>query len=220
MTESSAATAPASARFQPSAARSDQRRRAILAVAGDAFRQDGYAATSMSSIAARLGGSKGTLYNYFRSKEELFAAFMEDICSEDVLPLFARLPQAGEDLHDGLIEFGCAFFEFITSEPRTSIYRVVIAEAGRFPELGRIFYESGPQIGELRLGDYFEDLMARGVICQTDRTLIARHFKELCLSGMHQMRLMGVVPELDDAAIRKTVAAGVEAFLRAYAPEA
>jgi TetR/AcrR family transcriptional repressor of mexJK operon len=214
MSESSTA-----ARFQPSAARSDQRRRAILAVAGEAFRQDGYAATSMSSIAARLGGSKGTLYNYFRSKEELFAAFMQDACAEDVLPLFARLPQGDADLHDGLIAFGCAFFGFITSEPRTSIYRVVIGEAGRFPELGRIFYESGPQVGETRLGDYFEGLMDRGLIRRADRVAIARHFKELCLSGLHQMRLMGVAGELSDAEVRGTVTAGIEAFLRAYAPE-
>ena len=109
MSESSAATA---ARFQPSPARIDMRRRAILDVAGDAFRQDGYAATSRSSIAARLGGSKGTLYNYFRSKEELFAAFMEDVCGEDVMPLFDRLPGPDADLREGLIAKG--FDRFFT----------------------------------------------------------------------------------------------------------
>jgi AcrR family transcriptional regulator len=216
MSESSSAPV---ARFQPSPARTDQRRRAILDVAGEAFRQDGYAATSMSSIAARLGGSKGTLYNYFRSKEELFAAFMQDVCGEDVVPLFDRLPGPEAALREGLIDFGCAFFRFIVSEPRISIYRVIIGEAGRFPELGRIFYEAGPQIGELRLSDYFQGLMARGAIRQADRTIIARHFKELCMSGMHQMRLMGVSPDLDDAAVRQSVTAGVEAFLRAYAPD-
>lgn len=216
MSDSSSA---APARFQPSPARTDLRRRAILDVAGEAFRQDGYAATSMSSIAARLGGSKGTLYNYFRSKEELFAAFMDDVCGEDVMPLFAQLPGPDADLREGLIAFGVRFYGFITSEPRVSIYRVIIGEAGRFPELGRIFYEAGPHIGEQRLGDYFGGLMARGLIRQADRTVIARHFKELCMSGMHQMRLMGVAPDMDEAAIRASVTAGVEAFLRAYAPE-
>lgn len=209
----------AAARFRPSPARTDLRRRAILDVAGEAFRQDGYAATSMSSIAARLGGSKGTLYNYFRSKEELFAAFMQDACGEDIVPLFDRLPGPGGDLREGLIAFGCAFFASITSEPRVSIYRVIIGEAGRFPELGRIFYESGPYIGEMRLGDYFEDLMARDIIRRADRGHVARHFKELCMAGMHQMHLLGVAPDLDEAAVRRTITAGVEAFLRAYAPE-
>lgn len=216
MSDSSAAAA---VRFQPSPARTDMRRRAILDVAGEAFRLDGYAATSMSSIAARLGGSKGTLYNYFRSKEELFAAFMEDVCGEDVVPLFDRLPGPDADLREGLIAFGCAFMGFITSEPRVSIYRVIIGEAGRFPELGRIFYEAGPHIGEQRLGEYFAGLMDRGVLRRADRTTVARHFKELCMSGMHQLRLMGVAPDLDDATMRGTVTAGVEAFLRAYAPD-
>lgn len=219
MSESSPVTETPAARFQPSPTRIDQRRRAILNVAGDAFRQDGYAATSMSSIAARLGGSKGTLYNYFRSKEELFVAFMEDVCGEDVIPLFERLPGPDGDLRDGLIDFGCGFFRFIVGEPRVSIYRVIIAEAGRFPELGRIFYESGPRIGEIRLGDYFGGLMDRGVLRRADPTLVGRHFKELCMSGLHQMRLMGVVGELSDGEVAEMVTAGVEAFLRAYAPE-
>ena len=52
----------------------DARRELILDVAQDVFLEEGFAAASMSTIAARLGGSKGTLYNYFRSKDELFAA--------------------------------------------------------------------------------------------------------------------------------------------------
>ena len=46
----------------------------------EAFLAEGYAETSMSSVAAKVGGSKATLYNYFKSKEELFAAFMIDTC--------------------------------------------------------------------------------------------------------------------------------------------
>ncbi|MEO6377128.1 MAG: helix-turn-helix domain-containing protein, partial [Caulobacteraceae bacterium] len=56
----------------------DLRRQAILNVACEAFLAEGYAAVSMSAIAATLGGSKATLYAYFRSKAELFAAVMED----------------------------------------------------------------------------------------------------------------------------------------------
>jgi AcrR family transcriptional regulator len=55
----------------------DEKRAAIVKIAYEAFLTDGYAATSMSSIAAKVGGSKATLYNYFASKEELFAAVIE-----------------------------------------------------------------------------------------------------------------------------------------------
>src|SRR5882757_6223376 len=60
--------------------RRDERRDHILDVARDAFLSTGYADTSMSAIAARLGGSKGTLYNYFKSKDELFNAYVERRC--------------------------------------------------------------------------------------------------------------------------------------------
>ncbi len=57
----------------------DERRQAMVAIASDVFMEEGYAATSMSAIAARLGGSKGTLYNYFRSKAALFTAVVEEL---------------------------------------------------------------------------------------------------------------------------------------------
>src|SRR5271163_2815121 len=60
----------------------DRRRELIMSVAREVFFEHGYAAASMSSIAARLGGSKGTLYNYFKNKEELFAAQVRELCGQ------------------------------------------------------------------------------------------------------------------------------------------
>src|SRR5437879_1517334 len=59
----------------------DSRREAILDVATEVFLEVGYSCASMSTIAARVGGSKGTLYNYFKSKEELFAAYVGRYCA-------------------------------------------------------------------------------------------------------------------------------------------
>ncbi|MFT3998253.1 MAG: helix-turn-helix domain-containing protein, partial [Asticcacaulis sp.] len=58
----------------------DTRREAILDVASRIFLEEGFDAASMSAIAARVGGSKGTLYNYFKNKEELFEAFVDRHC--------------------------------------------------------------------------------------------------------------------------------------------
>src|SRR5579871_4719106 len=75
--------------------RSDARRRAILEVGREVFLAQGYAAASMSEIAAKLGGSKGTLYNYFRSKEELFGALMTEVCAAQAAVYFDPLPPIG-----------------------------------------------------------------------------------------------------------------------------
>jgi AcrR family transcriptional regulator len=60
----------------------------ILRAAGELFFEKGYGGTSMSMIAARVGGSKGTLYNYFTSKKELFAAQVQVTCNSSVGRIF------------------------------------------------------------------------------------------------------------------------------------
>src|ERR1700719_191142 len=60
----------------------DQRRENIINVAREVFFEQGYTAASMSTIAARLGGSKGTLYNYFKNKEDLFEAQVRERCGK------------------------------------------------------------------------------------------------------------------------------------------
>ena len=69
----------------------DARRGAILDAAEKVFLEEGFAAASMSAIAARVGGSKGTLYNYFKSKEALFEAYVQRHCAWQQEAMFALL---------------------------------------------------------------------------------------------------------------------------------
>src|SRR6201989_2734894 len=98
----------------------DQRREAIMEVAREVFVEEGYAAASMSTIAARLGGSKGTLYNYFKSKEELFEAYIRETCGRMGGPVFELPdPSDGADLAEverTLIDFGVRFLQFLLSD--------------------------------------------------------------------------------------------------------
>jgi TetR/AcrR family transcriptional repressor of mexJK operon len=198
-------------------ARGDRRRRAILDVARQIFLKEGYAAASMSAIAEQLGGSKGTLYNYFRSKEELFGAFMSDACQSQADALFDHLPQVKGDLRGALIELGIRYTTFLLSDPVVSIHRLVVAEAGRFPELGQVFYEAGPHKGELRLADYLAGLMDEGWLRRCDAIEAARRLKDLCLSDLHNLRLWGVVGPSWPRDLEATVTDGVEIFLAAFA---
>src|SRR6201996_3357841 len=109
----SSETAPADV-SRPDLSRGDAKRRAILDVASEVFLAQGYAATSMSEIAARVGGSKGTLYNYFRSKEELFSAFIADVCQGPVVTYFDPLRPIGEgrSVRESLVDLGLSLLEF------------------------------------------------------------------------------------------------------------
>jgi TetR/AcrR family transcriptional repressor of mexJK operon len=194
-------------------AKTEARRRAILDVAAAAFLEDGFAATSMSSIASRLGGSKGTLYNYYRSKEELFAAFMTDVCGGRANALFDHLPKIEDDLRGTLVELGVNFLNFVMSEPVLSIHRLVVAEAGRFPEVGRLFYETGPKLGEVRLGAYLEQAMRDGHLRDADPIRAAKRFKDLIMSDIYTRKQWGVADDIGEAESHAVVSDGVDMFL-------
>ena len=105
------------------------RRNEILDVAGEIFLDQGFAAASMSAIAARLGGSKGTLYNYFPSKEELFRAHIERQCALSAENIFAS-ETGEEDIAALFTDLGIRYLTRLSSDDTMRHLRTVIAEEG------------------------------------------------------------------------------------------
>ena len=200
---------------QTAKSRSDERRQTILDVAGELFMQDGYAAVSMSQIAARLGGSKGTLYNYFTSKTELFAAYMAEACLANSEALFAT---ADDDTPaaEALRRFGRSFLSFVLSDDALAINRLVVAEAHRFPEVGQAFYEAGPKLSTQKLAGWLKHRMDRGDLRKADPEAAARQFFALCKSHLFPMRLWNVIAEVTAEDIARHVDAQVDMFLATY----
>ena len=202
----------------PDTSRSDAKRRAILDVAREAFQAHGYAATSMSEIAAKLGGSKGTLYNYFRSKEELFSAFIADTCQGPAVALFDSLPPMGEGrgLRESLTALGVSLLEFLQRDEIVAMHRLVVAEAGRFPEIGKLFYEAGPRKGEERFTDFFERAMDAGRVPRGDAAVMGQRLKDLVMSDLYLRHIWGVPMQMSEARTREHVAQSVDLFLKAF----
>jgi AcrR family transcriptional regulator len=132
----------------------------ILAAALDLFRARGYAATRIEDVAKRAGVTKGTVYLYFPSKEALFKALVR----ESVLPNIQRAEQMvrghrgspSDLLRDLLIMIGGR----IAADDRLSAFpKLMIAEAGNFPELARFYLRQVIRRG-LRLIAF---ILARGV---------------------------------------------------------
>lgn len=195
----------------------DDRREAILDVAQACFLAEGYAATSMSTIAARLGGSKGTLYNYFKNKEDLFAAVMQRKCAEIQDTLFEVDAHTG-DPEARLSHYARGFLRQLMTPEARGIQRLVVGESERFPELGRVFYESGPRIVLGRIGEYLGELMDKGRLRRADPEVAAQHFTDLAISGVYWPSVWGVLEDLTPEELEGQVARAVDTFLRAYAP--
>jgi TetR/AcrR family transcriptional regulator, mexJK operon transcriptional repressor len=200
--------------------RGDAKRRAILEVAREVFQARGYAAASMSEIATRVGGSKGTLYNYFRSKEELFSAFIAEACVGLAQTYFDPLPPIGEGrpVRESLVDLGIALMEFLQTPDIVALHRLVTAEVGRFPEIGRIFYEAGPKRGELRFTEDFEQALAAGRFPEGDPRVLGQRLKDLVMSDVYLRLQWGVLGHLGAETLRTHVDQSVDIFLRAFAP--
>lgn len=194
--------------------RRDRRREAILDVASAVFSEQGYAATSMSTIAARLGGSKGTLYNYFRSKAELFDAFVREYCAQHAEYVFG-VPLEGNDVEAVLTGVGDRFLHLVLDEESISFYRLVMAEAQHYPEIGQTLYRSGYLIAVQRLAEYLKPARARGAIVADDCSRAAEDFFMLC-QGLQWKRVMNATGNFTDAEIRAEAARVAKTFVRAY----
>lgn len=194
----------------------EARRDAILDVAAGWFLEHGYAGTSMSAIAAELGGSKGTLWNYFPSKEKLFAAVIERVSESFRVQLVEILNPAEDRVEETLRRYVRRFLVKLTSPEGLALYRVVIGECSRFPEVGRIFYELAPRLTKALLADYLSGAMAKGQLRQDDPFHAAQNLSGMCMAGCHQMMLTGALDKVTPDMIEADVERVVPAFMRAY----
>ncbi len=192
--------------------KTDVRRDAILAAAMTVFREVGYDRASMAEISARVGGSKATLYSYFKSKEELFAIAMLDAMEERGQELVDILDSYEDDLREILLRFGAAFLSLVTTPEALAITRIAVAE-GVSSKLGPSLYERGPKRAWGEVSAYVRKLQDRGKLRSGDTDLMAAQLKGLIEAGYVEPLLWGASPEQAPAGI---VAAAVDTFLRTY----
>lgn len=189
-----------------------------MTVARDAFFRDGYGGTTMSSIAAAVGGSKTTLWSYFPNKQDLFAAVIDDLVDRYGEAL--RIPLSADgDVAETLKSLARSLMTTLFRPQIISLHRMVTGEAGRFPELGAVLFERGPARGHARVSAWLAQLMETGLLRKADALIAAKQFVALCQAGQFQQHLIGALAKVDKAALDKEIDVAVETFLRAYAPE-
>ncbi|WP_010545813.1 TetR/AcrR family transcriptional regulator [Sphingomonas elodea] len=177
--------------------------------------EQGYAAVSMSAIAAELGGSKGTLWSYFASKEELFDACVDEATRDYRAQVLQLLVPSG-NLQATLCAFVRSLLCKIMSKEAIQLHRVIHAEVERSPEMGAIFFRRGPQRTREILADYLRDAMEKGQLRQSDPLRAAFALTSLCM-GYQQRAMLGYV--FSEAEIDEETDYIVDVFLRAFAPE-
>ena len=189
--------------------------RQIMNGARIVFLEKGFDAASMGEIARQAGVSKGTLYVYFESKEELFEAIFEEESRAQAEQVFA-LDHGDRDVAAVLTRLGCGFVRFLCDPARLSSHRTVVGIAERMPSLGQRFYEAGPATGVARVQRYLEAQVEAGVLQIDDCELAAAQFLDSCPSTMFKPMIFSSAPPPTDARIGQVVDAAVRTFLAAY----
>ncbi len=199
--------------------RSARKRRAIIEAATTVFLSNGYLGTTMEEIAALARVSKQTLYKHFADKERLFSEIVTAKVDGIADPNTDEVLKLGEtgDLERDLRRFARGQLRAVMDPRLLRLRRLVIAESGRFPHLGRLFYERGPGRTIDALATTFERLASRGVLELHDPALAAAHFNWLVMSiPLNQAMLLGEDEPATPTELNRYADAGVRAFLAAH----
>jgi TetR/AcrR family transcriptional repressor of mexJK operon len=205
---------------QPSDERqSTRKRRAILEAATTVFLRQGYLGTSMDEVAALASVSKQTVYKHFADKQRLFSEIVAatvDEVSDPVHEVVLHLDASG-DLEAALRDLARRQLRMVMQPRLLQLRRLVIGEAARFPELGRTFYERGPERTIDALAAAFATLAEQGALEVDDPRLAAAHFNWLVMSiPLNAAMLRGTDEPATTAELDRYADAGVRAFIGAY----
>ncbi len=187
----------------------------VLEGARVVFMKDGFEGASVDDIAKTAGVSKATLYSYFPDKRLLFAEVAKCEChrqADTALEVVTSDSMPDEVLR----EAGLRMIEFFISDFGLSMFRICTAESGRFPELGKHFYESGPQLVRERLVEYFHEAIDKGQLKIDDLDLAADQFAELCKASFFPRLLCGMESSFDKSEIERVLNGAVETFMARY----
>lgn len=187
----------------------------VLEGARVVFMRDGFEGASVDDIARAAGVSKATLYSYVPDKRLLFSEVARIECDRQASAAIAVIdPEATAE--QALLTIADRVVRFFLSDFGTQMFRICVAEAYRFPDLGERFYESGPALLRARMGVVLSRYIERGVLEIDDMDMAASHFGELCKSDLFVRKLCGVATEFSEQDIARVVASVVRMFLARY----
>jgi TetR/AcrR family transcriptional repressor of mexJK operon len=189
----------------------DDCRSRLLSAAHAAFLEEGYRA-SVDRIAARAGVAKQTFYNHFPHKAALFEEVIRQATSE----LLVALDDDGSNLRERLIRFGIVYRDKALSATGLGLFRVLAAEAARFPDLARTVYRSGPARTTTRLAAVLQAAMDRGELRGADAEFAATTLLSMLVGAERTRFLFSGEPPPRTNSMR--AAEIVDCFLRAFAP--
>jgi TetR/AcrR family transcriptional regulator len=158
--------------LEPTAVRRERRKEArpgeLLAAALDLFVEKGFAATRSEEVAQRAGVSKGTLFLYFPTKEDLFKAVVRENISSKVDEGFDELEKFTGPTSELIAHIMKMWWERYGSTKASGLTKLIMSEATNFPELANFYYAEVIEPGHRLMHKMIERGIARGEFRSVD----------------------------------------------------
>lgn len=203
----------------PRSRRKEARPAELLTAALDAFRERGFAATRMEDIAARAGVSKGTIYLYYPSKQAIFEALVRENLLPNLVRIEAAMAGSAARAPDKLRQVIAALARVARDGRLLAIPKLVLTEAGNFPDLARFYRQEVVARGLALIAGILEQGMRDGDFRRQDSHAAARLFMApMVMTALWQSAFAGIEElPMDPAAL---LALHGDLFVRGLAPDA
>lgn len=197
--------------------KTDRKRSEILEAATAVFLQKGYEATLMSEVSEKAKCSKGTLYSYFQSKQELFYAVVIGATSPDAQGVLDGWAASAEEFEIQLRRFGLEFIRAVYS-PRFQAVRRMVFLAPSIGELGETIYNRAvkPYLDEI--ARLLALAMEAGHLRRGDAQVAACHLSGLLESELLLRFLLHALGDPGPDELEAVANRGITTFLAAYGP--
>ena len=196
--------------------KTDAKRQQILDVAARLFLKFGLESVSMSQVAADVGGSKATLYNYFQNKEELFVEVVMKIIGH-MTERAATALERNLPLMEKLKSLGIEYLKFILEDDSIALYRNVLI----YPHRGRLSrdaYDRVMRSAWKHVTDVIDEAMKQGRLKKEDPWLATLQLKKLFELDLIERRLLSLDKDINMSEIERNVEKGLNVFLSYYRP--
>lgn len=195
--------------------KTDAKRSELLDAAAEVFLEQGYERTLMSHVSDRAKCSKGTLYSYFASKEELFCEALLAATAHEADAVFIQLKPVDGEPEAMLMKFGVGYLRTVYS-PRFQALRRLVFSATFDSDVGRTVYEKAVRPYEMRAAELLASAMQKGQLRSADAEIAASHLCGLLESELLLKFLLQALDNLTHAKLRAVAQRAVDVFLAAY----
>ena len=191
-----------------------KRRGAMVDAAYRLFMEKGFSSVSVDEIIRVSGGSKSSLYKFFGDKEGILRAVIESLADEFLREIHIEFPSA-KTPREALNRVGMVFADLALSDKAINQHQHAVSHAKAFPDLAKLWYESGPKRTMDGFADFLEKETAAGRLRIANPARAAWFFLGMIIFHDNMRRLV-CLPPPERPELEKMVSEAVEVFLAAY----